>query len=237
MTAPSDSGTPGEPFAFFPFSFFRVSGAGNDFIALPEPPRSPTAGEVRAWCRRGVSLGADGVFALRRETGTSTARPRVVMEHWNADGSKADLCLNGTRCAARLAMALGWAESEVEVRTGAGPVDARAAGPDRILLDLPLLPGPIESVRTEIDGEEISGSLLVVGVPHLVLPWVDDLDDAPVERLGRALVHHPVAGPAGANIDFLRVTDRHHLELRTYERGVYAETLACGTGVMAAAAV
>lgn len=231
----------GESFAFTPFPFFGVSGAGNDFVALPEPPRSPTTAEVRAWCRRGLSLGADGVFALRRAPDAAGAPPRVVMEHWNADGSAADLCLNGTRCAARLAFELGWTqgegEGEVEIVTGAGPVRARVAGPDRIRLDLPLLPGAAETVSAEVDGAVIHGTRLVVGVPHLVIHWPQGLAEAPVEALGKALVHHPAAGPAGANVDFLYVADRHHLELRTYERGVYAETLACGTGVMAAVAV
>ena len=74
--------------------FFRLSGSGNDFLALVEPRREPTAGEIRAWCRRGLSLGADGLFVLRRSGGGAR------MDHFNADGGRADLCINGTRCAA-----------------------------------------------------------------------------------------------------------------------------------------
>ena len=83
--------------------FYKVSGSGNDFIALIAPPAAPTPDEIRAWCRRGVSLGADGLFTLRRDGADA------VMDYWNADGTAAGLCLNGTRCAARLAFELGWA--------------------------------------------------------------------------------------------------------------------------------
>ena len=77
--------------------YYRLSGGGNDFLALTEPPEMPGSGRIQAWCRRGLSLGADGLFVLERQG------DRVRMDYWNADGLPADLCLNGTRCAARLA--------------------------------------------------------------------------------------------------------------------------------------
>ncbi|MDY7092603.1 MAG: diaminopimelate epimerase [Acidobacteriota bacterium] len=223
-------------------SFYKVSGGGNDFIAFPDgtgaaAPTSPvpTAEQIRAWCRRGLSLGADGIFVLR--PGTSS----VVMEHFNADGSASDLCLNGTRCAARLAFELGWAEERVVIVTGAGQVVARDAGRAGIELELPLpKEAPREIIATVQTGEhaalEISGTLLTVGVPHLILDQPKGLAAATVESLGKALVHHPAVGPAGANIDFVHWPTPDRLEIRTYERGVYGETLACGTGVMAAVA-
>lgn len=99
-------------------SLFRLSGGGNDFLALAEPRTAPDERQIRSWCRRGLSLGADGLFVLRRQ-GTD-----VAMDYFNADGRIAELCLNGTRCAARLARHLGWCESEVRLITGAGPVRA-----------------------------------------------------------------------------------------------------------------
>ena len=90
--------------------FFKLSGCGNDFIALVEPEAPPQASAIRAWCRRGLSLGADGVFTLRR------TRPETVeMRYWNSDGGAAALCLNGTRCAAQLAFHLGWVRDRVTV--------------------------------------------------------------------------------------------------------------------------
>jgi diaminopimelate epimerase len=208
-----------------------VSGGGNDFLALVEPPRDPTAAEIAAWCARGLSLGADGVFTLRR-TGSS----RAAMRYWNADGREAALCVNGTRCAGRLALALGWAADEVTIETGAGALRARPAGATAIALELPP-PEELPRRRAVTAGnDEIEGWLVAVGVPHFVVPWPRTLADCPVARLGRALRWHAAFAPAGANVDFVRFADPHRLEIRSYERGVEAETLACGTGVLAAVA-
>jgi diaminopimelate epimerase len=211
---------------------YQVSGGGNDFIALVEPERSPAAAEIAAWCRRGLGLGADGLFVLRRQ-GAATVR----MDYWNADGQAADLCLNGTRCAARLAFALGWAPGEVTVETGAGAVRARLLDGARVALELPRPARPPEPRVVELDGEEYSGYFVVVGVPHFVLPWPRGLEHAPVAELGRRLRRHASFGPAGTNVDFVLFGDAGVLEIRSFERGVEAETLACGTGVLAAAAV
>jgi diaminopimelate epimerase len=211
--------------------FFKVSGSGNDFIALVEPAAPPSAAQVRAWCGRRVSLGADGLFVLRR------AGDGAVMEHWNADGGGADLCLNGTRCAARLAFHLGWAADEIVVTTGAGPLRCRRLDGGRVAVAVPPPPAPPAPVRLTVDGRAYDGWRLAVGVPHLVLLWPEGLAAAPVEILGRRLRAHPDLGPEGANVNFVRFPDHHALEIRTFERGVDTETLACGTGVLAAAAV
>ena len=227
--------SPGRPAA----RTFAVSGCGNDFLALVEPERDPSTEEIAAWCARGLSLGADGVFTLRR-------RPAgAAMSYWNADGHPAALCVNGTRCAARLALELGWADGrgdELVVETGAGPLAARRAGPTVIALELPppdrlprfqrleLAPrGPAPAV--------LEGWFVTVGVPHFVVPWSESLADCPVARLGAAVRHHPEFAPAGTNVDFVRTPDLHRIEIRSFERGVEAETLACGTGVLAAVAV
>jgi diaminopimelate epimerase len=157
------------------------------------------------------------------------------MSYRNADGSPADLCLNGTRCAARLAFELGWATDRVTVETGAGPLPARRLAASRIAIAAPPPASPPEPLRLEAEGELHEAWRVTVGVPHLVL-LRPDLPDAPVDRLGRALRHHPALAPDGANVDFIRLPSRHHIDIRTYERGVEAETLACGTGALAAAA-
>lgn len=220
--------------------FLRVSGAGNDFLALAEPAAEPTAAEIRAWCRRGVSLGADGVFVLRRRgeggaAGRAGAAPLVVdMAYYNADGGGADLCLNGTRCAAQVAFHLGWAEDEVEIVTGAGPVAARRVDAATVAVELPR-PGVGEEVEVEAADETVRGTYLVAGVPHLIVDWPAGLAAAPLARLGPPLRRHP-RFPTGANVSFVHAPAAGRLEIRTWERGVEGETLACGTGVLAAVA-
>lgn len=219
-------------------SFYKLSGAGNDFIALVEPSAPPSAAEIRAWCRRGLSLGADGLFLLAR-TGPAAAR----MTYFNADGGEAALCLNGTRCAARLAFELGWAEggAAVTVETGAGRHRARRLTDTEVEVEVPPLARAPEPRELAVEGRRLRGWTVSVGVPHLVLEWPEELAEAPVASLGALLRRHPDLGPEGANVDFVRfdppAAGRGRLAVRTYERGVEAETLACGTGVLAAAAV
>lgn len=217
---------------------WRVSGAGNDFLAFAEPERAPGAGEVRAWCRRGLSLGADGLFVIRRldEPRRAGAPVAVRMDHFNPDGETADLCINGARCAARLACELGWAAGEVELHTGAGPLLARRVDEAAVELALPAPAAP-EPHTVRVAGEEHPGFRVAVGVPHFVLRWSGGLEHAPVAGLGPLLRRHADFGAAGTNVDFVRRVSPHRLEIRTWERGVEAETLACGTGVLAAVAV
>ena len=211
--------------------FYRLSGGGNDFLALVEPTEAPSGEQVHAWCTRGLSLGADGLFVLRRTP--HGAR----MDHFNADGGPAELCINGTRCAALLALQLDWAQNELVIETGAGAVPARRVAANEVALTLPAPAVPAGKLTLRLDGEKHSGWHLAVGVPHFVMPWPGSLAEAPVADLGPPLRRHPDLGAAGANIDFVRFPAEHRLEIRTFERGVEAETLACGTGVLAAAAV
>lgn len=222
MTPPELSDLPGD-------AVYKVSGAGNDFLALIEPRRDPTAAEVAAWCARGFAFGADGVFVLRR------AGTEVRMDHWNADGGRVELCLNATRCATRLALELGWAAREVRLATGAGPILGRAGSrPATAELVVPAPAEPPRELALEVDGRVHSGWFATVGVPHFLLVEEKSLAGAPVAALGPLLRRHPALGPAGANVDWIRFLDPALLELRTFERGVEGETLACGTGILAA---
>jgi len=212
--------------------FFKLSGGGNDFLALAEPiagDSTPPPERIRAWCRRGVSLGADGLFILRR------APAGVTMDYFNADGYPADLCLNGTRCAAQLAFHLGWQTDRVGVQTGAGLVAAQRIDAERVRLSVPAPAAPTEMSVT-IDGTTCAGHRVLVGVPHFVMQW-EDLERAPVQVLGAALRHHAVFAPGGTNVNFVRYPNRYRMEIRTFERGVENETLACGSGVLASTAV
>lgn len=214
-------------------AYYKLSGAGNDFLGLVLPMAPPSARKIRSWCRRGVSLGADGLFTL---TPTSVG---IRMVHFNADGSRADLCLNGCRCAARLAFHLGWGNraGQITLATDAGLLTARVAGPESIETELPAILGDLDPMRLEAGGERYEGWAIEAGVPHFVLPWPQSLAKAPVHELGRVLRSHPDLEPHGANVDFVRFVAPDRFELRTFERGVEGETLACGTGVLACAAV
>ncbi|HBL28213.1 MAG TPA: diaminopimelate epimerase [Acidobacteria bacterium] len=210
-------------------TFYKLSGSGNDFLALAEPAATPPPERIRAWCRRGISLGADGLFILRRgETG-------VGMDYFNADGHPAALCLNGTRCAAQLAFHLGWGDGELPVVTGAGRFAAHRIDDARITIEVPAPEAPREMAPV-VDGHARTGMFLKIGVPHFVLVWPESLETAPVVTLGAALRHHP-SFPEGANVNFVRFPTLDRMEIRTYERGVEDETLSCGTGVLAGTAV
>jgi diaminopimelate epimerase len=217
--------------------FYKLSGSGNDFLALAEPWETPSAELIRAWCRRGVSIGADGLFVLRRAEGGAT------MDYFNADGLPADLCLNGTRCAAQLAFHLGWAEDTrktIRLRTGAGDVEARRLDDGRTAVELPAPPEPPQALTVDLDGAVHAGWRILVGVPHfvLVLPGgPEGLATAPVRELGARIRKHPVFGDPGTNVNFVRFPAPDRMEIRTYERGVENETLSCGTGCLAGAAV
>jgi diaminopimelate epimerase len=210
---------------------YRLSGGGNDFLALAEPATQPRREQIRSWCTRGLSLGADGLFVIAR---SSTG---IQMSYFNADGHAADLCVNGTRCAARLARHLGWTDGPVAIETGAGTLVATTDDEERVCLELPPPTAAPQPREVEVGGKPWAGWFQVVGVPQFVLAWPQPLADAPVLELGRRLRHHQAFGAAGTNVMFARFLPPHRLEVRSYERGVEAETLACGTGVLAAAAV
>jgi diaminopimelate epimerase len=212
-------------------TLYRTTGAGNDFLALVEPAAVPAPRTIRAWCRRGVSLGADGIFVLARDGEAS-----VAMRYFNADGGEAALCVNATRCAAQLAVHLGWVRGEVTIRTGAGPFAARQLSAAEVELEM----APAETAPRQVDlalsGAELAGWAITVGVPHAVIPWTENLGRCPVAALGPPVRRHREF-PQGANANFVRWRGRHDLDIRTWERGVEAETLACGSGVLAVVAV
>jgi diaminopimelate epimerase len=209
--------------------FYRLSGGGNDFLALIEPVAEPDAAEIRALCCRGLSAGADGFFILRKRPGM------VAMRYFNADGRLAELCLNGTRCAVQLAAHLGWGGSQLRIETDAGVFVGRAVDASSVALDLPRPASPTKHTLAS-EAATYDGWRIEIGVPHFVISQADSLATAPVSQVGSQLRHHDDWGRRGSNINFVRFVDLHHLEIRTFERGVEAETLACGTGVLAATA-
>jgi len=221
---------PPRPAALARIPFWKMSGSGNDFILI-DNRRGIVAADAgaalaRRLCARGFSVGADGLILIERSREADFA-----WRFFNADGSEAAMCGNGGRCAARFAHLKGIAPARMRFATGAGIIRAEVAG-DRVKLQLPLPSGFRERVPTQVGGRALEPGFIVVGVPHAVV-HADGLEQVPVAEWGRSLRFDPAFGPAGTNVNFYRVEGPRRLRVRTYERGVEGETMACGTGSVA----
>ncbi len=216
------------------FEFWKMHGAANDFVVIdhrtPFLPAAPGALVARL-CDRRRGVGADGVLALERHD-TLDFR----MAYWNADGGRADFCGNGARCLARLALDLGLGhDGRVRFASDAGPQEGRWAADGRTLdLRFGRVDAPGGAEVLEAGGRRFTGWTVLAGVPHFVVP-VDHVREVPVLAWGRALRHHERFGAAGTNVDFIEVLDPGVVAMRTFERGVEGETLACGSGAIATA--
>jgi diaminopimelate epimerase len=236
------SGAAASPLGALPLAFTKMSGAGNDFIvfgARVEGGEKEIAA-IRRLCRRGTGVGADGVLFVTAESPGDPAS-RVVADYRNADGSTARFCGNGTRCAARFAVLRGLARPMCVVLTGWGAVGARVSPLGSVTLALPEPVAAGSAVPSLDPGGhtlERGAFALPVGVPHVVAFLKEDiaLDTLDLSVLGPAHRHHP-AMTEGANANFVKVLGPSRLALRTWERGVERETLACGSGAVAAAVV
>ncbi len=208
----------------------KMSGAGNDFVLLGPTQIGRIAGReaefARAVCRRGLSVGADGLLLV-----DVAPRGRVHVRFLNPDGSAA-FCGNGSRCAARFAHTAGLAGDSMILETAIGDVaaDVRDAS---VRLTLPP-PTDEGAWAIEVGDRELSGQRIRAGVPHFVV-FVADPRECPLERWGPAVRRHPSFGAAGTNLDVVGRGTGGALLLRTWERGVERETLACGSGALAAA--
>lgn len=214
-------------------TFYKMSGSGNDFILIDNREgllnRDPHE-FARRVCHRQLGVGADGLLLIEPSK-VSDFRMRII----NADGSEAEMCGNGGRCVARLAHLLGIAEAEMAFETLAGLIRAEVRG-SRVKLQM-VKPHSLRlNLELTVHCSPFTVHWINTGVPHAVL-FVDDLEAAPVVELGRKLRYHEAFQPTGTNVDFVKVLGPEGLRIRTYERGVEDETLACGTGVVASALV
>lgn len=208
----------------------KMSGAGNDFVVLDRSERERLGDGFEEWVRRisrrGVSAGADGVVVV-----TGLGGGRVGVEFLNPDGTRA-FCGNGSRCAARFAVHRALAPPQMLLLTAVGEVPAEVRGP-MVRLRLPP-PRDLGRRWLSVEGREAVGSLVLSGVPHLVLR-PEENPGLVFERDAPQLRRHPEVGPDGANVDWVSVGPGGRVEVRTWERGVEGETLCCGTGAIAAA--
>ncbi len=210
--------------------FHKLSGAGNDFVLLARAPRAGLPSLARRLCDRRRGVGADGLLVVEKRPGGPFLR------YFNADGSAA-FCGNGSRCAAWWLHREGWTKGRrvFELGTSSGVLAARVTGPAGAALRMPQPRAVRLGLELRAAGRRWTVHSLDTGVPHAVVP-VRGLAGFPVAEVGKALRRHKTFGPAGANVDFIEYAGRGRLALRTFERGVEAETLACGTGAVAAAA-
>jgi diaminopimelate epimerase len=212
-------------------SFTKMNGAGNDFIMLDnrDGKLALDSSHIALLCDRHRGVGADGVLAVEPPVQGADFR----MRYYNADGGEAEMCGNGARCFARFARRLGVSKAEISFETLAGII--RASFPDneiRVAMSDPHSHRP--PVGLEINGRTLEVHFVNTGVPHAVV-FTDDVEAVEVSKDGAALRYHPAFSPKGTNANFVQVLSPDSIAIRTYERGVEGETLACGTGVCAAA--
>ncbi|HET8947609.1 MAG TPA: diaminopimelate epimerase [Candidatus Polarisedimenticolia bacterium] len=213
-----------------PHEFFKMSAAGNDFIVFDNRaqklPPDRFRDVARQACTRALSVGADGVILLE-----SSVKADVRARFLNPDGEPT-FCGNGARCAARLAYLQGWAPARMVVETDRGLHRAEVAG-SMVTFEMPD-PQGFEPVEVTALGRSWRGAFVETGVPHFVAIETE-LPAGPIDAAGAALRSHPRFGSAGANVNFVAPRPEGGFSIRTFERGVEAETLACGTGCVAAA--
>lgn len=217
----------------FPIKFDKMSGTGNDFIIIDHRemfiPLSEQAEFAKKVCRRMFSVGADGLILLENSD-VADFRWRF----YNSDGSVAEMCGNGARCTARFAYEKGMAGKSMRFETVAGIIEARILG-DGVDVSI-LMTEPFDYRRNQtlnLDGIERDVQFLNTGVPHAVI-FLEN-EEAPVKIWGRKVRFHELFQPEGANVNFVTVCGENELKVRTYERGVEDETMACGTGCVASA--
>ncbi len=219
--------------------FFKMNGAGNDFIIVDNRDLAYSealdADTIAALCDRHRGIGADGLLAVEPAKKGADFRFR----YYNADGGEAEMCGNGARCFGRFTAHLGEiVMKKVTFETIAGTLAAEMVGDDvRIAMSDP------KDLELEIDVEVpgLDGSLHFIntGVPHVVafLESMAELEDFDVYQYGGAIRKHAAFAPAGTNANFAAILAPDHISIRTFERGVEDETLACGTGMVASALI
>ena len=214
-------------------SFWKMQGSGNDFIVIDNRqsifPEKNRVELVEKLCRRGTGVGADGLILIEDD-----AEVDFLWRFYNADGSEAEMCGNGGRCAARFAYLHRIAGRKMAFKTLAGSVRAQV---DAALVKLEMTPpfGLRQGVVLDCDGVAETFDFINTGVPHVVVTVPENLDQIALAERGARIRYHQEFAPAGTNVNFIEIDDEHCLSIRTYERGVEGETLACGTGSVAAA--
>jgi len=213
--------------------FMKMNGAGNDFVMIDNRlgDLELAADQIAKICDRHRGVGADGVLVLERAANGADFR----MRYYNADGGEAEMCGNGARCFARYADRVAGPKHKVSFETPAGVIGAELQG-ELVRLEMSEPKDMQLGITIPLPDRKVRAHFVNSGVPHVVVP-VDDLERADVRGLGSAIRRHDLFAPKGANVNFLKECGPRQIAIRTYERGVEDETLACGTGVVASALI
>ncbi len=215
--------------------FYKMQGCGNDFVVFDNRSLKVPEADMAQWsikvCKRAFGVYADGVFFLDNAPEGSGADYR--WHFFNADGSRAEMCGNASRCAAKLALALGLAPPEHVLLTDVGQIKAKVLDSGQVKVQLTRPKGLELNIVLDVKGVELELHFADTGVPHVVI-FVQDAAEVDVATIGAAVRYSERFAPAGTNVNFVQVKSNKELYVRTYERGVEAETYACGTGVSAA---
>lgn len=224
--------------------FTKMSGSGNDFVVIDN--RAGLLRDIdvssltKSISRQRLSVGADGVVLISEPPPDSPSLS-YTWRYVNADGTDGEMCGNGAMCAARFAVRAGIADPHHSFLTESGSVEAWANADSAAATIAIPDPGPVESPLTvSVLDLDLECTRIMVGVPHIVIITSDADDFADAEAfhaIGRSLRLHPAFAPAGTNVNVVSRIDERTWRMRTYERGVEAETLACGTGAVASAVV
>jgi diaminopimelate epimerase len=210
--------------------FWKMHGAGNDFVLVDDrslsfPSKDPRF--LQGIAERRFGVGSDGIILIQ-----PSESAHFRMRFFNPDGGEVEMCGNGARCVARLAAEIGAAPRQMKFDTVAGVIRADVNTEGRVRLVMTEPKGWAFNQTLEIAGQKLTYHFVNSGVPHAVVE-VPDVAKTDVAGLGRAIRYHPQFQPAGTNANFITLTGPDSLTVRTYERGVEAETLACGTGITA----
>jgi diaminopimelate epimerase len=213
-------------------NFSKLTAAGNDFVLIDNRESIISQEGYQALakklCDRKYSIGADGLILLEK-----SACKDFKMKYFNSDGSYAPMCANGGRSIAKFAYDLGVVNLKMVFETDAGVINAEILPEDRVRLDFLCDPRDLKkNIEVEVNGKGFDVDFINTGVPHAVV-FVDDIEKIDVLGYGRAVRRHKTFAPAGTNVNFVKVIEDNTLLVRTYERGVEDETLACGTGITA----
>jgi diaminopimelate epimerase len=213
--------------------FTKMNGAGNDFILIDNRAGdiNLNRSQIAHLCDRHRGIGADGILLLENPSDHADFR----MRYFNADGGEAEMCGNGARCFARFANEVASAEGKISFETPAGVISAELAG-DLVTLQMTEPTDLRLSFVLRVGAEKRIVHFINSGVPHVVVP-VAQVSDIDVTREGSAIRYHEMFSPKGANVNFIEKRGADKIAVRTYERGVEDETLACGTGVVASALI
>ena len=214
--------------------FVKMNGAGNDFILLDNRAGqiNLTTEQVVRLCHRQRGIGADGLFLL---VPNKSGRAEWAWDFYNSDGSMAEMCGNGARCFARYIQRVTGAKNQTSFETIAGVISAQFDG-ELVTVNLTAPKDLRLAEIVPVAGSKLEVHSLNTGVPHAVL-FVPDADQAMVQQRGAEIRFHEHFKPKGTNVNFVQVLGPNQIRVRTYERGVEGETLACGTGVTASALI